>query len=208
VERLTGAEGGVIVTGWNQRLFLRGTFFWDVVTRPVANVTLSTTPALITRQRQNLGRTRSRGVEINADFQPAQSLTISAGYEYTGANVVAYTPDPALAGLNPSLAGLAIPQVPRNQATFQVRYSKPLLLAGIQGRFVGAQFEDDQNTLRLRRFFTMDAMVSHPLRPGISVFAAAENIFDQRYDVGRTPTLTVGPPILARVGMRFEFRRR
>ncbi len=49
-ERLTGAEGGAIVTGWNQRLMLRGNFFWNEITRPVANVTLSTTPSLITRQ--------------------------------------------------------------------------------------------------------------------------------------------------------------
>lgn len=34
---------------------LRGTFFWNTITRPVANVRVSTTPALITRQRQNLG---------------------------------------------------------------------------------------------------------------------------------------------------------
>src|SRR2546421_8803888 len=41
--------------------------FWNDVTRPVANVTLKATPALITRQRQNLGRTRSRGFEVEAD---------------------------------------------------------------------------------------------------------------------------------------------
>ena len=50
-----------IVTGWGQRVMLRGNFFWNRITRPVANVTLTKTPSLITRQRQNLGRTRSRG---------------------------------------------------------------------------------------------------------------------------------------------------
>ena len=44
-ERLTGAEGGAIVTGWNQRVMLRGNFFWNQITRPVANVTLTTTPS-------------------------------------------------------------------------------------------------------------------------------------------------------------------
>ena len=60
-ERLTGAEGGAIVTGLNQRVMLRGNFFWNQITRPVANVTLTTTPSLITRQRQNLGSTRLTG---------------------------------------------------------------------------------------------------------------------------------------------------
>ena len=49
------------------KLNVRGTFFWSEITRPIANVTLSITPALITRQRQNLGRTRSRGVDIEAE---------------------------------------------------------------------------------------------------------------------------------------------
>ncbi|HYM00250.1 MAG TPA: TonB-dependent receptor, partial [Blastocatellia bacterium] len=38
-ERLTGYEGGATVTGFNQRLTLRGTFFWNDVDRAIANVT-------------------------------------------------------------------------------------------------------------------------------------------------------------------------
>ena len=71
-ERLTGAEGGAIVTGWSQRLMLRGNFFWNQITRPVANVTLTTTPSLITRQRQNLGSTVSQGVEVEISGQREQ----------------------------------------------------------------------------------------------------------------------------------------
>src|SRR6266576_1959928 len=66
-EHLTGGEVGVRVTALNDRLVIRGTSFWNEVTRPVANVTLQTNPALITRQRQSLGRTRSRGFEVEAD---------------------------------------------------------------------------------------------------------------------------------------------
>jgi hypothetical protein len=35
-----------------------------------------------------------------------------------------------------------------------------------------------------------------------------ENVLNQRYDVGRTPVLTVGPPILARAGVRLRFGSR
>ena len=118
-ERLTGAEGGAIVTGWNQRVMLRSNFFWNQITRPVANVTLTTTPSLITRQRQNLGSTRSQGVEFEASGRLSNSVTVSGGYEYTDATVTSFTIDPALAGLNPSLVGLDVPQIPRHQFTFQ-----------------------------------------------------------------------------------------
>jgi len=207
-ERLTGAEGGAIVTAWDQRVMLRGNFFWNQITRPVANVTLTTTPNLITRQRQNLGSTRSQGVELEASGRLSNSVTLSGGYEYTDASVTSFTIDPALAGLNPSLVGLDVPQVPRHQFTFQASYFRPFVLLGVQGRFGGNQFDDDQNTLLLRRYFVLDASASHTLRHGIELFVAVENLTNRRYDVGRTPVLTVGPPILARAGLRLQFGAR
>ncbi len=197
-ERLTGAEAGAIVTGWDRRFLLRGNFFWSDVTRPVANVTLSVTPELITRQRQNLGRARSRGVEVEADQRLTNSITLSGSYEYTDATVTSF---PA----NPALVGLWIPQVPHQQFTVQARYTRPFVLVGVQGRYVGTQFDDDQNLLPLARFFVLDAIISHPLRPGVEVFVAGENLLNQQYQVGRTPVLTVGPPILARAGLKLEF---
>ena len=197
-ERLTGAEAGAIVNGWDQRFMLRGNFFWSDVTRPVANITLSVTPDLITRQRQNLGRTRSRGVEIEADERLTNSITLSGSYQYTDATVTSF---PA----NPALVDLWIPQVPHQQFTVQARYNKPYLLVGIQGRYVGNQFDDDRNLLPLERFFVLDAIISHPLRPGVEVFVAGENLLNQQYQIGRTPVLTVGPPVLARAGLRLDF---
>ncbi len=197
-ERLTGAEAGAIVTGWDQRFLLRGNFFWSDITRPVANVTLSVTPELITRQRQNLGRTRSRGVEVEADEGLTNSITLSGSYEYTDATVTSF---PA----NPALVGLWIPQVPHQQFTVQARYVKPFVLVGVQGRYVGTQFDDDQNLLPLSQFFVLDAIISHPLRPGVEVFVAGENLLNQQYQIGRTPVLTVGPPVLMRAGVRLDF---
>ena len=78
----------------------------------------------------------------------------------------------------------------------------------MQGRFGGNQFDDDQNTLLLRRYFTLDVNATHTLRPGVDVFVAVENLFNQRYDVARTPVLMVGPPILARAGLRLQFGSR
>ena len=200
-ERLTGGEAGTIVTGWNDRMMLRGNFFWSELTRPIANVTLSVTPSLITRQRQNLGRTRSRGVEFEMSARLSNSFIVSGGYELTDATVTRFPADP-------TLIGNSLPQVPRNQFTFQAGYARPLFNVNVQGRFVGEQYDDDQNMFLLRRFFVMDAIISRSLRPGFEIFAAAENLFNQHYDVGRTPVLTVGPPILARAGVRVQFGRK
>jgi hypothetical protein len=39
----------------------------------------------------------------------------------------------------------------------------------------------------------------------VQVFVAVENLFDNEYDVGRTPTLTTGLPRAARVGAQLTF---
>jgi len=112
-ERLTGGEAGISAAALNHRLNIRGTFFWSEITRPIANVTLTVTPALITRQRQNLGRTRSRGVDIEVEARVSDTLSFSGGYQFIDATVLQF---PA----NTSLEGLLIPQVPRHLLTFQV----------------------------------------------------------------------------------------
>jgi outer membrane receptor protein involved in Fe transport len=200
-ERLTGAEAGAIYHGWNQRFLLRGTFFWSEITRPIANVTLSSTPALITRKRENLGLTRAPGVEIEATANLTGSVSISGGYEYAHATVASFAADP-------TLVGNQLPQVPRHEFTIQGRYSKAAsLTATVQGRYVGTQFDDDQNLLPLGAFFTMDAYVSHPVGRVTELFVGVENLLNQRYDIGRTPVRTIAPPILARVGVRFQLHR-
>lgn len=206
-ERLTGAEGGVIVTSLSQRLLVRGDYFWAEINRPVENVTIPLTSpgcavpgVTICRQRQNLGQTRSRGLEIEAEAHVSSNLTFSGGFEFANATVVSFPGAPLQ-----NLAGLEIPQVPRHAFSVQARYFKPhWVLLGVQGRFVGVQFDDDLNRFLLRRYFTMDMMASHPLTGALDAFVAAENLLNQRYDIGRTPVLTVAPPIMARVGLRLN----
>ena len=198
-ERLTGGEAGIGLQKFRERLFVRGNFFWSDIDDSIANVTLSTTPALITRQRQNLGAIRARGVELATIAKFARHWEISGEYLLTESTVLRF---PA----NRSLEGLLVPQVPRHQFNFQVTYANAEWLVGAQGRFVGQQFDDDQNTLPLKRFFTMDAEVSRAVSERVRLFAALQNLTGSRYQVSSTPVFTVGPPALFRVGARFSIR--
>jgi outer membrane receptor protein involved in Fe transport len=87
----------------------------------------------------------------------------------------------------------------------QARYTDPARLSfGVQARMSGAQFDDDQNLLRLAPYFTLDAFAAHPFTHKLTAFVAAENVLNQRYEAGRTPVLTQGPPALLRVGLRLQ----
>ena len=206
-ERLTGAEAGVRVTGFARRTEMRATVFWNDIVNPVTNVTLSVTPpppappTLITRQRQNLGRTRSVGFELDGTAHLTTNIDFSAGYQYTHATVVQSTP---------ALVGLNIPQVPRHQLTWEARYWDPRrLLFSLNGRYASSQYDDDLNTLFLDRYYVLGLFAGRQLRAGLTGYVAVENFTNQRYPVAIvTPISNVGPPILARVGIRYDFPAR
>src|ERR1019366_9734116 len=89
-EHLTGAEAGVTLTSFGGRFDLRGTFFWSDIVDPVENVTIDPTSNPVLRQKENLGRIRSRGVELDGVVHVSRDIQLSAGYEFTGATIVAY----------------------------------------------------------------------------------------------------------------------
>jgi outer membrane receptor protein involved in Fe transport len=200
-ERLTGGEIGVSARRWEEKLTLRGNLFWSDIDHAVENVTLSTTPTLITQQRQNLGTVRARGAEVSAELLLPRHLRLSGGYILTDSKVLSFTP-------NPLLVGLRVPQVPRNQVNIQLSYIWRNWTAGVQGRFVGKQFDDDLNTFPLDSYFTLDAEASRQIVRHATFFAAAQNLTATRYQTERTPVLQVGPPVLARAGLRFDFGTR
>jgi outer membrane receptor protein involved in Fe transport len=191
-ERLTGSEAGLILTA--PHIASRITLFDMAVQKNVANVTLRVQPELITRQRQNLGRTRSRGLEL--DLQAIiGSVELSAGYLLVDAEVRSF---PA----NRELEGLDVAQVPRHQATVQLRLPHlPVGELSIQARWVDDQFEDDQNQLRLEGYTVADIFLGRRLTPALQAFLAIENLFDQQFDVGKTPVTTIGPPRSVRLGI-------
>ncbi|MGB9235855.1 MAG: TonB-dependent receptor, partial [Terriglobales bacterium] len=205
-ERLTGAEAGMNITGWNKRLDLRGTFFWSDIVDPVENVTISQTQAM----KENLGRTRSRGVELDGVVKATRDIQFTASYAYIAATVVSYPVSPG--GVD--LTGLDVPQVPRNVFTWEARYWRPSsLFLSVQGRFNGRQFNDDQNQYPLNAFYTMNLEAGRDITRNVEVFTALENLTNQRYQVastpslvpGQAPILNLGSPILFRAGLRLNF---
>jgi outer membrane receptor protein involved in Fe transport len=182
-ETLTGFEAGVRARGG------RLTLFYATVEDTVANVTIASTPALITRQRQNLGSTRSMGAEFDYDW--------SAGRDWRGSFGLLFTDAAVREG---DLRGKRVPQVPRQQGTAQVSWR----WISAQLRWSGMQFDDDRNELPLRAFFVADVFASHPLGRGFEATLALENVFDEEVEAGATPVVTLGQPRAARVGLRYR----
>ena len=154
-ERLTGAEAGARAT-FNQRFESRATVFWADIVNPVTNVTLSSTPALITRERENLGRIRSLGGELDGILHISNTLQLSAGYQFTHAYVESSTQ---------SLVGKRVPEVPQHQLTWEVvTGTQDGSCVSVEGRYATSQFDDDMNTLVLGPYYVMDVFVGRQFR--------------------------------------------
>ncbi|HEX6161681.1 MAG TPA: TonB-dependent receptor [Thermoanaerobaculia bacterium] len=185
---LTAEELRAVEVGVRGR-HARVTLFWMRTTDTIANVTLSQTPSTITRQRQNLGTTLSRGLEADAEWRFARDWRASAGYLFVDATV-----------REGDLAGNRIPQVPRHQATAQLHWRR----LGAQLRWSAEQFDDDLNQLPLGSYFVADLFAAQEIAKRIELTLAVENVTDEEIEVGATPVVTVGQPRAVRLGVRYR----
>jgi len=195
-ERATGWETG-IASEYRWGTF-RASYFWNRVNRPITALTTSPNTNPILLMRENLGRIESRGISLDAEFQPTRWMTLQGGYQYTNATVTQNN-------AQSNLVGNWIPQVAHNMATAQLRAYRPSLgVISVQSRISGHQYDDDANTYLLHSYFKLDAYASHDFGKRMEIFASGENLFDRSIEVGRTPTLTLGTPRIARAGFLFK----
>ena len=172
---------------------VRATVFVSSLGQAITNVTLSSTPQLITRRRENAGTVHASGVETEGEYLVRPGVTVLGSLALTRSRFVD----------TPALSGNRVPQVPRWQGTAGVRWTAPgaLTLQALVRAF-GDQFEDDRNTLVLRQAALVDLSLTRPVMRRVTAFAAIENLFNTEYDTGRTPTRTIGMPLTVRGGVR------
>jgi outer membrane receptor protein involved in Fe transport len=192
-ERLRAGDAGIALN--RGRLSARITGFWSVLTDTITNVTLSTSPSLNVRQRQNAARMRSAGIEMEADVRLPGSLSVAVSSalldsRFTGGS---------------RLRDLRVPQVAHASLGVDVRYAGPAWTASTQFRLTGSQFDDDVNTRRLRRAAVLDVFGGRTFARRALAFVAVENILDREYDISRTPFRALGLPRAVRGGLQLTF---
>jgi outer membrane receptor protein involved in Fe transport len=184
-ERLVGGELGINLAPYDN-LTVRGTWFDNAMKDPISNVTIGTN----LRQRQNLGRTRIRGVQTDIEYRVTRDWRATAGYVFNRARVTENTVDP-------TLLDKYLPQVPKNRGSIGLAYSNPRYLsASVNAIFVGDQFDDDLNTLVLPAYGTVEMSLFRAIGNNLDVFFTAQNLFDEEYIVQRNPTTSAAPRLV------------
>lgn len=185
-ERLTGAEIGA---EWRPASGVRlaATLFENRLDNAIANVTIARGPgtfpgvgfvsaAGVYRRRENLDAVRARGVELDASARLG-NWSLAASYAYTDSKVRGSGVTAALDGLRPA-------QTPRHSGSATLGWAHGAVSASTTVRYVGAQFEDDQNVRSLQDALTLDARLAVTMAPRLTVELRGENLADARIEAG------------------------
>ncbi len=131
-EDLFGGEAGLNITATND-LTLRTTYYDNRIENPVSNVTIGTN----VQQRRNLGETRVRGFQTDAEYRVGLRWRAAAAYLFNHAKV---TENP----VNPELVGKYLQQVPKHRGSIQLTFSEP------RYRQSGSRDSDGRHAVRRR----------------------------------------------------------
>jgi outer membrane receptor protein involved in Fe transport len=224
-ETVTSAEAGVTWTvprngtaaaaagGLSPRtdspLELTATVFSADLRDAVSNVTLAHGPSVSPlfgtlapgaagRQRLNLDRIRTQGVELSAKWRPSERLTLAGSFLANDATVKA-------AAVAPALVGRRLAEVPKYAATLFATVRAPGdILVTPRVRWSDRQFDDDENTLRLAAVVTLDLGLSRALNRYFELFLNLQNVTNARIETARTAdgVVSTGTPRLLFGGLR------
>jgi outer membrane receptor protein involved in Fe transport len=184
-ETLWGAEAGIDWVGENSTFRL--TAYRNELNDLITNVTLSSSPTAIVRQRANAAAAVSRGME--ADFRERfRNWTAELRYLYVESRYV---------------TGFRVAQIPKSQGTAQITYRRQgtLLTAGV--RAFTYQFDDDLNQFRLPGYTTASFVAHQRLSHSLSAEFTLENALNRVFYTAFTPTPNIGSPRLVRVGLHW-----
>ena len=127
-------------------------------------------------------------------------LTLRAALAYTHSEVDGGRQAPQLTGLRPALT-------PRATVTGEARFTPTSRLGlTLDVRYESTRYDDDLNTLRLRPSLSFDLRADYALTSAISVFVAADNLFDADIQTAETTDgiYSYDAPRLVRVGLRLR----
>jgi outer membrane receptor protein involved in Fe transport len=131
--------------------------------------------------QMNLGKARSQGVELMADFRLSRRWSTNLGYTYADAKIIE---DPS-----PELIGNLMPEVAPHVGSLSVRFRGDRgTNVDIRGRILSRSYGEAANLAIAPAHRVVDLSLSQTLRSGIDAYAIIENAFNEHYYLALTPS--------------------
>jgi outer membrane receptor protein involved in Fe transport len=190
-EESSGPE--VAFTMQRERWTGRAILYATRLSGAIYNRTVSFSQTAIVRERAN-GDARAVGSELELEWRASRMLVLTTAWALSDSKFT-----------SGELDGKRTPQVPRVGGSIGVRANVGAVSAAVSVRVIGAQFDDDINTLNLGKASLVDGRAGWRFLRRLELFAAIENALDREVDTGKTPLRTIGAPRMARAGMTIRF---
>jgi vitamin B12 transporter len=207
-ERLDGFDIGFRLGRKSSRLregqFVDVTAFYNRLDNAIANVTIGAGPGIfpgvgfvatggLYKQRQNLDRILSKGLEVEL-ASPVGPLQFTASYALIDARIK-----------GGSLNGLRPAQVAKHSASAKIGWNDDAYQGvSIALRYMGNQFEDDLNLVRLKDAFTIDSYASLRISQKFMILLRGENLLGNEVQVANNNGIIErASPRTIWLGMRF-----
>jgi outer membrane receptor protein involved in Fe transport len=196
-EFLEGGEVGFDLTVAGLALGVTG--YWNILHAPISNVVTAVNPITgrdAARTRENLGRARIRGYEIQSSYDVEwldrllhlprdSSLRLTANFLNSEATLVSNPPDPTLVGRRLAL-------VSWQNLELGMRYSNPRIgEVLLEEQYHSKQWEDSDNHDLQPSYWLTNLTFSHPVPPlsfvpslqGSMIFLKFQNLLNHTYIV-------------------------
>jgi len=144
-------------------------------------------------QRQNISDVEILGFEVSIRYNPAKQIQFDANYTFNDSKIKEYkgaTSDEA------DITGKYLIEVPRHMAFAGVLWTNRIVNASLTYNFIGNQWYDDQNTIELSSYQTVDIHLSKTFLEKYNISLTVQNILDNEY-VDRKGYLSPGRFLIA-----------
>ena len=198
-ERVDSFEIGGKYTGADGRLILNASVFYSIYKDQQIGVIDSSGPIAISRT-DNIGASKSKGIELEAMFSPIDQLFLRAAYTYTDSYYTDYVP-PRCSNVDSadtqspvcSFNGRQLPFTPKNQLNLSARVEQPVgengkLWFEADSRFLSKRFMSASNLFWLPSYNQVDLRMGYEW-DNFSLQAFVDNAFKNTDP--RTGTSTV-----------------
>ncbi len=152
-------------------------------------------------QLDNISEVDIYGVETELEWYLDTDLTLFANYTY---NISEVKKDEN----NADLEGNYLPNDPRHNAHFGLRYQNPKIVnVSVIANYYTDIYFDNENTLKESGYFTVDASVSRRFFDRLTAYLNVENMFDEEYPIFRSFSSgdTFSPGVIVTGGLKVEF---
>lgn len=150
-------------------------------------------------QRKNIGKVNIFGYEITAKYNVLRNLLIYVNYAYFNpiiTEIAAQTDNDKI------LVGKKLNETPFHQAFAGVSYKSDKFSVFLASNFIGEQWADELNTMKLEKYFTVDTKLQYKIYKGLYLNLLIQNVFNKLY-IDKKGGLCPGRFIQAEIEYRF-----